>query len=314
MYVPHSIRNLKRRLRVRVDGETYLKNVYRDSFGKDFSFSSCHNFTDKLFRRMILMHRRGEKHYTELADKVLARDHIRRIIGDEHLVNILWQGTDPTQIPFETLPHKCIIKVNNRCGQIILYNGISEKDSIIQKLTQLMSENFYWACREFQYYNIRPQIIIEERLTDGISEYPLDYRFWCFNGHPEMIQIDNREHNINPFYDVFWDRLPIHYRPCSLKQDIPKPENFDEMLDLARKLSAGYDFVRVDLYNIKGKIYFSELSFTPAAGHIKFQPEKWDRILGEKWIIPEENDNTVPLPKKQKRRSGMVPAFRSFFW
>ena len=314
-------RTLKRHLRVRADGEAHLKKVYQESFGKVFDFNKCHTFTDKLFRRMILMHRRGEETYSDLADKILARNHIHKILGDENLVKILWQGADAAKIPFDDLPEKCIIKVNNRCGKIILFDKTSNRQDVMQQLDQLMSENFYWACREYQYYDIRPQILIEEYLDDGKSEYPLDYRFWCFNGQPEMIQVDNREHNINPFYDLYWERLPLQYRPHSITHEIPKPENFQEMLRISRLLSAGHDFVRVDLYNINGKIYFSELSFTPAAGHIKFQPEKWNMILGQKWIIPEmeEKRRTSTIkptrrPANQEGSGGMVPVFRSFFW
>lgn len=317
MTILDKLRILKRHLFVRSEGELHLKRVYADTFGKAFQFHDCQTFTDKLFRRMILMHRRGKENYTQLADKIGVRPHIAQKIGQDYLVKVLWQGTNPLKIPFERLPQPCIIKVNNRCGGILRFNSMEDKPAIINRLKQLMSENFYWACREYQYYNIKPQIIVEEFLKDDATDYPLDYRMWCFNGQPEMIQVDNHDHNMNVFYDVFWQRMPVQYRPNSLVGELPKPQNFEEMLTIARTLSEGHDFIRVDLYNINGKIYFSELSFTPAAGHIKFQPEKWDMILGQKWIIPEDAIpakppilQPIPRPAKQ---GGLSPTFRSFF-
>ena len=109
-------------------------------------------------------------------------------------------------------------------------------------------------------------------------------RFWCFHGRPEVIQIDSRLHNINPFYDPNWKKLDLRYRNGAdiVAIDVPKPANLDEMLSVALSLSDGIDFVRVDLYNIHSKIYFGEMTFTPVAGTLKL-PEKWDRFFGDKW-------------------------------
>jgi len=95
--------------------------------------------------------------------------------------------------------------------------------------------------------------------------------------------VDNHVHDINPFFDTEWNLLDLYYREEALRPHLAKPRNFDDMKSLASWLSAPFDFVRVDLYNIDGKIYFGEFTFTPAGGGIKLRPESWDLRLGEKW-------------------------------
>jgi hypothetical protein len=136
--------------------------------------------------------------------------------------------------------------------------------------------------REYQYYKIKPRILIEELLNDGIESGPLDYRFWCFHGQPEVVQVDNNVHDINPFYDLSWNKLSLHYRSEGAGE-IPRPTQLEEMILIASKLSDGFDFVRVDLYNIHGRIIFGELTLAPVAGSFSFKPQDWDVILGEKW-------------------------------
>ena len=126
--------------------------------------------------------------------------------------------------------------------------------------------------------------MIEEYLTSEDGSSPLDYRFWCFGGVPEVIQVDNRAHDINPFFDKEWNLLDLHYREGASRPAIKKPANFQQMMHVASQLSQGFDFVRVDLYNMDGKVYFGELTFTPA-GSLKLRPQIWDSKLGEKWKI-----------------------------
>jgi hypothetical protein len=189
---------------------------------------------------------------------------------------------NPSQIPFETLPTECIIKTNHGCGGHIVHDPDADREAVISRLSQSLQENYFWSMREYQYYDIRPRVMIEELLDDDHEHGPLDYRFWCFHGQPEVIQVDNNTHSINPFYDLTWKKLPLHYR-CNGTGEIRQPKNFDEMLSIASRLANDFDFVRVDLYNIHGQTIFGEMTFAPVAGSLKFEPESWDLILGEKW-------------------------------
>jgi hypothetical protein len=152
-----------------------------------------------------------------------------------------------------------------------------------------LKENYYWKLREYHYYAIPRRILIEQFLDDGEEDGPLDYKFWCFHGHPEAIQVDNHSHNINPFYDTNWKKIPMCYRESYNDCEIKEPLNIQEMLRVASALSSDFDFVRVDLYNLQGKIYFGELTFTPLAGRLNFKPDTWNRYLGQKWNFEKPN-------------------------
>lgn len=232
---------------------------------------------------MIEINRSGNKTYSRLADKYRVRDHISKTIGEKHLVKLLWHGTNPRKIPFDSLPSKYIIKTNHGSGMVIRVHNKPNRAEIVETLSKWLSKSYYDADREYHYAAIKPEIIIEEYLDDGKDLGPLNYSFWCFNGQTSMIQVDNSKRSINPFYDANWNKLNLTSRRNLPDCQIEKPENLDEMLSIAHTLAKDFDFVRVDLYNINGKVYFGELTFTPGSGRFKFLPEEWDFELGRRW-------------------------------
>ena len=139
--------------------------------------------------------------------------------------------------------------------------------------------------REYQYYDIKPKILVEALLDDGHKDGPLNYRFWCFSGCPEVIRVNNHRRSMNVFYDLSWQKLPLRFPADRPDVDIAKPENLETMVAIASKLSSGLDFVRLDLYNVFGCVYFGEFTFTPLGGNVKFVPDHWDLDLGRKWIL-----------------------------
>jgi hypothetical protein len=283
MHIPHKLRMLKRRLFRRSEGEQILKVAYKRLYGKDLDFDNPKTFSEKLFHRMISINRNGNALFTRLADKYAVRDYVKGKVGEQYLVKLIWHGQDPRDIPFAKLPEKCVIKTNHGSGGHFIINGAFDKSKIIEHFSDALKDNYYWDAREFHYYQIIPRILVEEFVEDGQPLGPLDYRFWCFNGVPEVIQVDNHAHSINPFYDSEWNKLDLCYRTDFTDTDIAKPDNLNEMLSVASKLAEGIDFVRVDLYNVNGRIFVGELTFTPVAGGFKFKPESWDVILGQKW-------------------------------
>ena len=285
MYITYKLRLLKRGLFRAMEGERILRRDYQSYFGKHLNVEAPIAFSEKLFSRMVLLNRHKDTRFTHFTDKCLARDHVRQRIGDGYLTKLVWHGADPRRIPFDHLPPRCIAKTNHGSGGNIILTPSTDRREAIRKLCRWLNENFYWAGREYQYYDIRPQILIEELLDDGQPDGPLDYRFWCFDGKPELIQIDDRTHGINPFYDTSWNKLPLHYREGFKDFDIGPPKGLRDMLEVAAKLSSGFDFVRIDLYNVFGRIYFGEFTFTPVGGRLRLRPESWDKVLGRKWIM-----------------------------
>jgi hypothetical protein len=278
------LRSIKRQVMRKSDGERFLLEQYLSRTGKRLPLENPETFSEKLYCRMISINRGEHPQFTELVDKYAVRAYVTSRIGERHLVKLLWNGIEPRDIPFASLPNNYVIKANHGSGLVIVVKGEPDRLGIVDTTSAWLRTNYYWGSREYQYFHIKPRILVEEYLNPRDGNGPLDFRFWCFNGEPEVIQVDNHAHNINPFFDPDWNLLDLHYREGASRPPIARPANFEEMMSIASRLSAPFDFVRVDLYNIDGRICFGELTFTPA-GSLKFQPNVWDKKLGEKWKI-----------------------------
>lgn len=279
-------RAVKRRVMWRSEGEAILLQRYLQIHGKLLNLSNPQTFTEKLFWRMITWNRGTlPPRFRELADKYAVRAHVARTIGEKYLIKLLWHGDDPRRIPFGRLPAEYVIKANHASERVIVVKDSVDRNDTIRNVSGWLATNYYWHGREYQYYHIKPRIMIEECLSDQDGNLPLDYKFYCLNGRPELILVRNHTHDISPFFDTAWNLVDLLSHEGTPRPWLPKPTNLDEMIALAAKLSAGFGFVRVDLYNVKGRVYFGELTFTPAGGNLKFDPERWDLILGSKWDL-----------------------------
>ncbi len=280
------LRNAGRRLLRRSEGEKRLFERFAALHGYRLDLKNPQTFSEKVFCRMVRWNRRVDPRFTLLADKLAVRSHVSARIGDEYLVPLLWHGKDPQQIPFDTLPTHYVVKTNHGSGYIIIVEGTADRDDIVRKATTWVESNLYWACREAQYYHIAPQVMIEELLASPDGSHVLLYRFWCFDGVPRILNVDNLDHTIGLFYDLRWNPLGFtHQARRPPKRESPKPLNLDRMVALATRLSEGLDFVRVDLYNVDGRIYFSEFTFTPDAGSFAFDPADWNLRIGQMWTL-----------------------------
>ena len=149
-----------------------------------------------------------------------------------------------------------------------------------------MRSNFYWRGREWPYKNVEPKIVCEKYMVDESGNQLKDYKIFCFNGEPRLVQVDydrftNHRRNL---YDLEWNYLhaSIGY-PSDPQVVIPKPQCLDGMLSVARRLSEGFTHVRVDLYNINGQVYFGELTLYHGSGFETFLPNELGHELG-RWI------------------------------
>jgi len=243
-------------------------------------------FSEKIFSRMMFDRR---PILTLLTDKFLIRKYVYDQIGEQYLIPLLWTGTDPERIPFSSLPKRFVIKTNHGCGTIIIAKNkeILNLLKIKKLLKQWLKKNFCLDSNigiEWAYKNISSRILIEEYLDED-NKPPKDYKFFCFSGRVEYVQV-----SFDRFGDASERILDRNFSPLDVyngvklyQGDIEQPVNYDKMIEIAETLSSDFDFVRVDLYNIKGKIYFGELTFYPAAGLAPFVPRMWDYIFGEKW-------------------------------
>ena len=273
-----------------IPDRSMLKLQYRIKLGRGLNLKDPKRYTEKLqwykmnYRDPVMM---------QCVDKYGVREYISSK-GLDGILNTLYQVVDRAEdIDFEALPEKFIIKTTNGSGTNIICRDKSALD--VEKTKKTLADFLAMAeasaGREWAYDGSSKKIIVEELLEDptnadlGVS----DYKFLCFGGEPKYIVYDKdrfSEHKRN-FYDTQWNYREINSDVDCFGDVVEKPKNLDAMLDIARKLSADFPAVRVDLYNIDGKIYFGELTFYPWSGYVQFTPDEFDFELGDYFTLPE---------------------------
>lgn len=243
-------------------------------------------FSEKIWSRML--HDRNPL-WTVINDKFLVRDFVEARVGGGYLIPLLWEGKRPEQIPFDLLPDEFVIKATHGCSyNIIVLNKESlDREKTLHTLRKWLNENYcedFLIGIEWGYKNIKPRLIIETFVKEK-GKYPVDYKFWCFSGHVESISV-----HFNRFEKHTTRSFDGNFEPGGLKFQLPlyigeyqRPSNYKEMIFVAESLANGFDFMRVDLYSVDNKIYFSELTPYPGGVTNRFEPENVDRVLGEKW-------------------------------
>lgn len=224
----------------------------------------------------------------EMADKYDVKDYVTKTIGDEYVIKTLgmWHSFD--EIDFSGLPNQFVLKTTHDSGGIVICKdkAVFDKDKARKKIDKHLRTNLFYKYREWVYKELSPKIIAEELLVDESGVELKDYKFFCFNGIPKALFVATGRQAGNTcfdFYDIQFNHLEIiqGYPQSGIK--LSKPKNFSLMVELAGKLSQGLPHVRVDLYNIDGRILFGEMTFFHFGGVEPFNPRKWDYEFGE-WI------------------------------
>ena len=225
-----------------------------------------------------------------LADKYKVREFVAKTIGPQYLIPLIGVWKDPKEIDFNALPPQFVLKANQGSGMNIICRDKSKLDieKTIKHLNQWLKTDPFYHYREWQYKNIEHVILAEKLLEYNI----FDYKFFCFDGEPKFVQIDLDRFSGHKriIYDMAWQRAPFNLIYPAPDFDMPRPVQFDEMIELCRKLSKGCNFIRVDLYIYDNKIYFGELTLHPEGGTAVIIPKKYDLILGNllKLDVPKQ--------------------------
>jgi hypothetical protein len=234
--------------------------------------------------------------WPNLVDKYEVRKVVAEAIGEKHLIPIygVWETFD--EIPFDKLPDRFVLKCTHDSGSIIICKD--KKTLNIAKARRFFNRrlvhNYYWQRREWVYKNIKPRIIAEKLMVDESGIDLKDYKLYCFNGEPKIINVifdrfakENEKAKEN-FYSPQWECLPMASAGhVSDPSAIEKPECLGQMLDFARKLAAGKIHVRVDFYIVHNHIYFGEFTFYSCGGYECFEPPYWDKTLGDYMVLPK---------------------------
>lgn len=269
------------------------------TFLKWMFFSVFHRFPDfknpKTYNEKLQWLKLYDKHpeYTQMVDKAKAKKFVANIVGEDHIIPTLGVFNSFDEINFDTLPNQFVIKCTHDSGGVVVCKDKSNLD--IQaariKIEYGLGKSAYWGTREYPYKTVKPRIIVEEYMEDESGYELKDYKIFCFDGKPRFLFVATDrgvkgEETKFDFYDLDWNHLPFTNGHPNSSKTIIKPENFEKMVELSAQLSQGIPHVRVDLYNINGKIYFGELTFFHWSGMTPFVPEEWDYIFGEMIKLP----------------------------
>lgn len=268
-----------------IPDKLYLTVMYRIRMGKTINWKSPRTFNEKI-QWLKVYDRKSE--YTQMADKYNAKEYVADIIGENHIIPTLgvWDKFD--QIDFSTLPNQFVLKCTHDSGGLVVCRDKSQLDIEKSKkiLNASLKTNYYYYGREWPYKNIKPRIIAEKYMEQIDGTGLVDYKFYCFNGKPQYLYVSKNmdDHQIATvtFLDMNWNKLPVERTDYKSAKEIPTcPSCFDEMRIIAERLSKGHKFLRVDLYQINGEVYFSELTFHPASGFMGVIPPEYDKTMGQ---------------------------------
>lgn len=265
--------------------KAYLKLIFPLAVGYRLNLKKPQTYNQKLnwlkvyYRNPIL---------PKLADKYEVKDYVRQIIGDEYMIKTygVWNSFD--EINFNALPSQFVLKTTHDSGGIVICKDKTQFNlkKAKEKLEKHFKNNLYYSHREWHYKNIKPRIIAEEFLVDESKTELKDYKFFCFNGEAKAMFIATGRQTGDTrfdFYDIAFNHLDLIQGHKQSDKPAKKPENYDLMVALSQKLSKGFPHVRIDFYNINGKILFGEYTFFHYAGAVPFEPIEWDYKFGS-WI------------------------------
>ena len=277
------MRGLVRLSRPFISDRAYLRLLYRVEMGRTLDLNNPVTMNEKL--QWLKLNNRYAR-LTDLVDKIKVKQEVAKIIGEEHIIPTLAVWDTPEQMDFSALPEKVVVKTNHSGGNtgvaVVTDKSAADPGAIRKKMAASLRTSIYRNYGEWPYKDVDRKIFAEQYL----GENPVDYKFYCFNGHADVVLLCiGREtgHTKFYFFNERWE-LCRHNKAGKAAPEgftVPKPEGMDEMFRIAARLSEGFPFVRVDLYNIKGRIYFGELTFFPASGLDANRLPEADRYFGE---------------------------------
>ncbi|MDY2734465.1 ATP-grasp fold amidoligase family protein [Intestinibacter sp.] len=273
--------------------ELFIRFKWWFSMNYRLNLSDPKTFNEKL-NWLKLYNRKPE--FTMMVDKYLVKDYVASKIGQQYIIPTLGVWNSPEEIDFNKLPNSFVLKCNHNSGNGMIICKDKSKLNIENTIVELkkgLGDDYYSNNREWPYKNVHRKIIAEEYMEDNMFHYLRDYKFFCFDGEVKALYVaTDRNKGENAvkfdFFDSDFVHLPfVNAHPNNPERPL-KPKCFDEMKRIASILSKGLICSRVDLYEINGKVYFGEITFTHMGGFKPFYPQEWDYKFGE-WIkLPVE--------------------------
>lgn len=269
-----------------------IRRMYKKITHKELNLENPTSYNEKIQWSKLYDSTRKK---SILADKYAVRQWVENQIGKEYLIPLIGIYNNFDEIDFDKLPEAFVLKLNNGSATNIIVSdkNVFDIEDARKKFKKWYKIPFAYRSLELQYRNIKPRICCEVNLAPGGGDLP-DYKFFCFNGRVfcSYTMIDYTQNHKNGklgFFDRNYNLLPYARKDFApIEIQLPMPKNYWKMVELAEKLSQGFPHVRVDFYNLDGKIYFGEMTFTNSSGYCQFEPEEFDNILGKQWILPSK--------------------------
>ena len=271
--------------------ELFLRLKYYFTMGNRLNLKHPKLFQEKI--QWLKLHDRKPE-YTRLVDKYAVKDYVANMIGNKYIIPTLGVWDRPEDIDFDALPDKFVLKTTHGGGGggvAICHNKSHfDKEGAKRHLAKSLKADIYRSLREWPYKNVPRRIIAEELLETSGNTDLYDYKFFCFNGKVEYFKIDFgrfKEHHAN-YYDCNGNLMPFGEAdlPPVPEHQLEMPDNLADMITIAETLSKEFTFIRIDLYNLSGRIYFGEMTFYPASGLGPFTSPEWNLKMGDLIKIP----------------------------
>lgn len=275
-----------------VNPETYVQKVFKKRMGYNLDLNNPRTFNEKLQWMKLYDH---NPLYTTLVDKYEVKQYVADKLGSQYIIPTLgvWECVD--DIDFNSLPNQYVLKCTHDSGGLVICKDKSKLNVTRAKrvLRKGLKRNFYYMGFEWPYKNVKPRIIAEEYMEDSKTKELRDYKFFCFDGEVKALFIATERQKEGEdvkfdFFDADFNHLPFRQGHENAPVLPEKPLRFEDMKVLAAKLSKGIPQVRVDFYEVDGRVFFGEMTFFHHGGWTPFDPQEWDKKWGEWIILPRQ--------------------------
>lgn len=269
----------------------YLKRFFRKKMGRNLNLKNPKTFNEKL-QWLKLYDRKPE--YSKMVDKIGAKEYVSERVGEDIIIPTIGVYESFAEIDFNMLPNQFVMKCSHDSGGLVICKNKSnfDVDSAREKIEKSLKNNYYYSAREWPYKNVKPRILIEKYLQNEDGSNIEDYKLQCINGKVDNIFVCVGRYSSEGvryhYFDTEWNYIPYcPYEGVDKNNvNIPKPRCLDQMIMIAEKLAEGLPQLRVDLYEIKGKVYFGEMTFYSQAGFDLDITYEADLEMGSKLQLP----------------------------
>ena len=281
----------------RISPKAEIKFLYRLKCHKKLNLERPTTYNEKL--NWLKLYYRNDL-MPICADKFSARGYIEKAGYGEYLPRLYWHGYKAEDIPFDTLPNSFVLKSTSGSGNNIVVHDKSKLnlDATKKQVNKWLKEKYLIGYGEWHYEKIKPSIIVEELLSDGINFVPADFKFFCFNNCNEKrgtvgciaVDLDRYAGHRRLIFDSEWNYLSdVDFGfDNKSENDIPKPEKYDEMCEVATKLSEPFPHCRVDFFVLGDRFFIGEITFFNGAGFDLISPHEYNIKMGN-WILLPDN-------------------------